>query len=302
MHAGGDEASAGVTAGQGLGTNGQAAGTSGVSPQTVDAEADRRTFIWFGGLTLVIAFVAILSNHTEFERGNADVTSKFAYYELTSVVVLLALMPAGAWITSRGMPGLHSAGRVAGVQLAGFVAFSLVHILAMVALRKLFAVPFFGEAYVFTDAPVRELIYEMRKDAVTYFLLVMFIVLGRELAAKDRALAEAKASAAPKMLTYRSGGRTVMLAAHDVLWAKSEGNYAEIRCGTGRHFVRSTLKAVEEDLLEAGIDARRVHRSYVVAAKSITSMASVGPVTIIMTRDGAEIPVSRRFRSALTDV
>ncbi|NRA30136.1 MAG: LytTR family transcriptional regulator [Parvularculaceae bacterium] len=298
-HPDGDQASSSVTGGTGLGTTGDGPGTNGASPQAIDAEADRRTMIWFGVLTLVIALVALLSANTEVQRAGSGSAGKFALYELSSVVVILALMPAVAWVTSRGMPGLHPLGRVAWVQAVAFVAFSLVHIAAMVALRKLLHEPLFGVGYLFTDAPWRDVIYEMRKDGVTYFILVMFFVLGREMAAKDRALAEAKASAAPKMLTYRSGGRTVMLAASDVLWVKSAGNYAEIRGKMGRYFVRSTLKAVEEDLLEAGIDARRVHRSYVVVASAIVSAVPKGQDMLATTSDGAEVPVSRRFRMAL---
>lgn len=251
-------------------------------------------------MTFAVYTVEFLSVSTEAERGNAVFPGRFAFYDFTSILVILLLMPAVARITSYGAPGVHSWRRVLAVHLGGLLAFSAAHVTAMVLLRKLFAPIIFGEGYTFSDDLSRDFVYELRKDALTYFILVLFLVLGREFAQKDRALAQAKASAAPRMLTFRSGGRTVMLAASDIRWAKAEGNYAEIHSARGRHFVRTTLKAIEDDLAEAGARAVRIHRSYIAVPSAIVEAAPTGKGDLTLTMvDGAEIPVSRRYRDGL---
>ncbi|GGY37420.1 LytTR family DNA-binding domain-containing protein [Parvularcula lutaonensis] len=281
--------------------SGEASGTKPLTPDEEDARADRKTFLWFAGLTVAMLVVGVLSAGTEASRGSPVDPGKMLLWDSTSILVIFALMPAVAQVVSRGMPGVHSWSRIAAVHLLGVVAFSVVHILGMVLLRKLLSPLVFGEPYVFTDNLPREFVYEFRKDALTYFILVMFLILGRELAQKKRALEEAKASAAPRMLTYRSGGRTIMLAAGDVLWAKAEGNYAELHTRSGTYFVRTTLKAVAEDLEGAGAEAVRVHRSYLAVPREVRQAAPTGNGDLRLTMsDGAEVPVSRRYRGGLS--
>lgn len=289
------------TRGHGVGMSGEAPGMAPLTPDEEDRRADRQTFWWFAGLTVAMYLVNILSAMTEAGRGSDVEPAKMALWDGTSILVILALMPFVAAVVSRGMPGVHRWVRIAIVHTAGVLAFSAVHIVAMVGLRKLFHPLIFSGPYIFTDNLPREFVYEFRKDALSYFILTMLIVLGRELAQKSRALAEAKAGAAPRMLTFRSGGRTIFLAAGDVLWAKAEGNYAELHTKQGKHFVRTTLKAVADDLESAGTEAVRVHRSYLAVSKEVREATPSGSGDLKLTMsDGAVVPVSRRYREGLS--
>ncbi|NNU16110.1 LytTR family transcriptional regulator [Parvularcula sp. ZS-1/3] len=289
------------TLGHGVGTSGEASGTAPLTPDEEDRQADRQTFWWFAGLTVAMTLVGVLSAITEAGRGSDVEPAKMALWDGTSILVIFALMPLVAAAVSRGMPGVHRWVRIAGVHAVGVLVFSSLHIAVMVGLRKVLHPVFFGGPYIFTDNLPREFIYEFRKDALTYFILAMLIVLGRELAQKSRALAAAKASAAPRMLTFRSGGRTIFLEAGDVLWAKAEGNYAELHTRQGKHFVRTTLKAVADDLESAGTEAVRVHRSYLAVSKEVREAAPTGSGDLKLTMsDGAEVPVSRRYRDGLS--
>ncbi len=290
-----------MTSGLGSGTSGVAQGTGGgASPVAIDRAADRSTFVLYGVMMIAAFVVAVLSAVTEAGRGSAVDPARLALWDGTSILVILALMPLVARVTTWGTPGVQPWPRVLAVHGAGVLAFSLVHIMGMVMLRKLASPIVFDFAYTFTDNLPREFVYELRKDAISYAILVIFLVLGRELAQIRAELDVARAAAAPRTLTYRSGGATVVLSAADVLWAKSEGNYAEVHSTRQKHFVRTTLKALQDDLVEAGVPAVRVHRSFLVvpAAAQELSPTGSGDHTLVMA-DGAEVPVSRRYRNDL---
>lgn len=297
----GDELRPEGTTGRGLGASGSAAGTSGeANPRLIDQRADRTTFIVYGVMITAFLVVGILSAMTEASRGSSVDPARVAMWDGTSVFVILLLMPLAARFTDHATPGEQSWPRVLAVHAVGVAAFSLLHIAGMVLLRKIGSPIAFHEPYVFSDNLPREIVYEFRKDAMSYTLLVMLLVLGRELAQKNTQLERAKARAAPQVLTYRSGGTTVVFSAADFLWAKAEGNYAEVHSALGKHFVRTTLKGLEDDLVAAGMSAVRVHRSYVVAAEAISKLVPTGNGDSKLTmRDGADVPVSRRYRENL---
>jgi DNA-binding LytR/AlgR family response regulator len=106
----------------------------------------------------------------------------------------------------------------------------------------------------------------------------------------------------------RSGGRTFHARAGDFLSAKAAGNYVEARFagapGAPQGFLaRTTLTALETQLREAGVDARRVHRSWLINGDAIAATAPTGDGDLkIRLRDGSEVPGSRRYRSAIVPV
>lgn len=295
----GDDPQLKMTEGQRRGTSGVPLGTN-VDPRIVERSADRFAIASLMGFTVAILLVEVLSAFTEAGRGIAIDPGKFALWEVTSVAVIVALLPFLPGRVSQGFPGVHPVSRVLVVHGLGVAAFSALHILGMVALRKMLHPVLYGGPYIFSDNLPRELIYEFRKDALTYVMAAAIIVLVREIAAGRKALADAKRAASPQMLTYRSGGRTVMIPAAAILSARAEGNYAVLETATGNHFVRTTLKALLDDLAAAGVEAARVHRSHIVVLSAVREATPTGHGALVLRLvSGGEVPVSRRYREAL---
>ena len=295
----GDASQPKMMSGERVGTSGEAAGTN-EDPRIIEHSADRSAVVVMILLTTASLLVEVLSVFTEAGRGIPVEPWKFTLYEASSVVVILALFPLLPFQVSRGFPGVHPWPRLLAVHGGGVLAFSIVHIAAMVALRKLFYPVFFEGSYVFTDNVLREFTYELRKDALTYVMGAGIVVLVREIAAGRKALSDAKQTASLQMLTYRSGGRTVMLPAARFLSARSEGNYAVLETTDGSHFVRTTLKGLLGDLEQAGVEAIRVHRSHIVAKSALREAIPTGNGDLIVKLEGgSEVPVSRRYRDAL---
>jgi DNA-binding LytR/AlgR family response regulator len=198
-------------------------------------------------------------------------------------------------------PGEHSWRRVIGVHLAACLVFSVAHIALMVAIRKIVFLIAFGAPYIFTDNLLREFIYEFRKDAMSYALIAFFISFGRQLAEQRRELAAAREDAQQsKKLTLKCGGRSVFVKAADIVWAKSASNYVEVKAGGAPHLARATLASIERQLADAGANAVRVHRSWVVNADQIAKIEPTGEGDVkIELKDGTVVPGSRRYRDRL---
>ncbi|VAW01487.1 hypothetical protein MNBD_ALPHA05-2402 [hydrothermal vent metagenome] len=272
------------------------------APHQDDGATDRLSFLWLAGFMAAFLVVDILSKLTEYGRnGVGSEPVYFAIYEITSFVVLLALFPAIAWLTSRATPGQHQWPYVIGAHGAASVIFSLIHVGLMVALRKLAFMLFLPISYTFSDHLPRDLIYEYRKDVLTYALFVFFITFGRQLAQQRREIAAAREDAKrSKKLTLKCGGRSIWVDAKDVCWVRSASNYVEVAANGKTHLARATLAAIERQLADAGANAVRVHRSYVVNTDHIREIRpnGEGDVKIVMSDDQI-IPGSRRFRDRL---
>lgn len=268
----------------------------------VEAQADWRSFWAIVIITAGYAVVNITSRMTELERsGNTALgLADILIFEGGSGVIFIALTPVLIWLT-RLIPLTADTWRWA---LPAYMALSVplsgAHIVVMVWIRKAaFAIR--GEFYRFSDNLPRDIFYEYRKDLLSLALIVMVIQVSRELALRRREAAAAREDARrDKRLTLKCGGRTIWMAAEDLIAAKAAGNYVEIKTETGEHLARTTLGALERQLDEAGIRAARVHRSYLVNLDKILEAAPTGSGDLsIRMKDGSEIPGSRRFREKL---
>ena len=272
------------------------------TPASNDALADRRTFSWIFVFFAAFLVVDILSEATEYDRnGLGQPPAHTAVYEITSVAVILALFPFLCRVTSRVAPGRDDWRAVFAIHAGASIAFSIVHVAAMVALRKIIFLVWFQTPYTFTDNLLRDFIYEYRKDALTYILIVFFITFGRLLDQQRRELAAAREDAKrSQKLTLKCGGRSIWVDASDVLWAKSASNYVEVAANGKTHLARATLTAIETQLADAGAAPVRAHRSYVVNKDHIRAIQPTGEGDVkIEMSDGSMVPGSRRYRDRL---
>jgi DNA-binding LytR/AlgR family response regulator len=215
-------------------------------------------------------------------------------WEGSSVVAILSLFPL-VWMAYWC---LHWRGRPLWQALAIHavigVLFSLGHIGIMVAIR-IAGYAMDGARYDFARGDLGlQLIYEMRKDAITYAVLFAACWV------QDRLLARATPSSAPDRLEVRADGRTLYIDPADVLAVEAAGNYVElIRADTPKALlVRGTLNQFEAQLKPHGFV--RIHRSRLLNRGRIAGFEGTpsGDLRIRMT-DGREIFGSRRYRDNL---
>jgi len=229
-----------------------------------------------------------------------------ATWELSSGLVMLALVPALVWFTRRFPLHLDTLGRHLPWYLLGSVAFSLLHVLAMVALRKLVYASQ-GMVYEFGPWP-RELFYEYLKDVRSFASMVVTVegyrfVLRRwqgeasVLDQPDEGLAQEPAGR-PERFLVRKLGREFLVTANDIEWLQASGNYVNLHMAGRDYPLRSTLGSLEARLDPARFV--RVHRSYMV---NLDQLASIEPMDSgdarLHLKDGTALPCSRRYRESL---
>jgi len=230
-------------------------------------------------------------------------------WEWSSNLVLLALVPLVIaferrfglhWNTWRDNLRWH---------VLASMAFSLVHVTAMVGLRKL-AYASQGGDYVFGNWPL-ELFYEYLKDARSYAAILILVALYRLLLLRlqgEASLLQAPDSGAPvepierpERFLVRKLGKEFLLPAAEVEWLQAWGNYVNLRVRSHDYPLRTTMAAIESRLDPARFV--RVHRSYIVNLDCVQEIESLdsGDARARM-RDGGVVPVSRRYRDGLRRV
>ena len=275
---------------------------SRIDPRKEDIAADRTTFLWVAAFMAFAFTVAVLSDMTDIDRTNRDLpVAHLIIYEATGYFFILAMFPVIAWVASRATPGQHPWRIVIPVHFAASIGVSLAHIGLMVWARKLIFALAYPYPYIFTNNLPESLIYEYRKDILTYSLYLFFIIFGRQLVQQARELAAAREDAKKSQrLTLKCGGRSIWVDAAEVRWVKSASNYVEVAANGKTHLARATLSAIESQLADAGAPAARVHRSYVVNTDHIREIKPTGEGDVkIEMSDGAVIPGSRRYRDRL---
>jgi DNA-binding LytR/AlgR family response regulator len=219
--------------------------------------------------------------------------------EGSSHLVLAALVPALYWFHRRFPP--FPAGRNLLLHALVTVPFSLAHVAAMFLLRWA-AAPLLDRAYPLRFG-VETLLYEYRKDVLTYLILSTAIVaLGRALAAKP-AVAPEPAPAAPEDIptapldrfAVRHKGKDVVVAAHDIAWIEAAGNYAILHVGAAHYDIRSSLARLEAELDPACFV--RVHKSHIVNVRRVREVEPwISGDSRLKLDDGAVVSLSRRYR------
>lgn len=230
-------------------------------------------------------------------------------WEWSSNLALLGLVPAVVaferrfglqWITWHTNLRWH---------VFASVVFSLLHVLAMVGLRKL-AYASQGSEYVFGNWPL-ELFYEYLKDVRSYVAILLMVALYRLLLLRlqgEASLLEAPDVGAPvepierpERFLVRTLGKEFLLPAAEVEWLQAWGNYVNLRVRARDYPLRATMASIEARLDPARFV--RVHRSYIINLDYVQEIEPLdsGDARARM-RDGGQVPVSRRYRDSLRKV
>ncbi|MCG8504361.1 MAG: LytTR family transcriptional regulator [Sphingomonadales bacterium] len=222
-------------------------------------------------------------------------------WEFSSAIGVGALIPAVLWIDRRYPFTAGRWLRYAVLHLGLSAAFSLAHVAIMVGLRKL-VYRLYDRLYDFGNVPV-ELIYEYRKDLVTYVLILVVAYSYRAIVARGRGTAslEAGSGTAPAaiervLVKTRQGRRLVRF--DDVDWLEAAGNYVGLHVGGDTFLLRATLGGLADRLDPARF--ARIHRSFVVNLDRVAEIRSTdsGDYRVRLTT-GNELNMSRRYRANL---
>lgn len=256
-------------------------------------------WLWFSYALMLAAIAVVGATSFWMEAGREASPAPLwplAIDEATSVATVFVLTPLLLRWTIRLDPRRIGWGLVFLGHAAGAIAFSLLHITGMLLAR--FALyPSFGGAYRLDGEPLlMRLLYEGRKDSLTYIGLVVGTWLLKTVFDK-----KARPIPAPLRLEIRDGAKRYWLATNDILWAEAAGNYVELHLADRSLLRRQTLAALENELADR--DFVRIHRSRLVNAQHITATETndSGDFTVTLT-DGRQITGSRRWRSGLDTV
>jgi two-component system, LytTR family, sensor kinase len=131
-----------------------------------------------------------LINMRSMNMNGVDAWKPFLW-ETSSVLVILALIPAIVRVEGRFRLDSKPRGRIVAIHLLSACVFSVVHTAGMVAIRKV-GFLLAGESYNFGNVLVQGF-YEMQKDVVTYMVILLGVFAVREF--RVRRAGELRASA-----------------------------------------------------------------------------------------------------------
>lgn len=109
------------------------------------------------------------------------------------------------------------------------------------------------------------------------------------------------ASATPyaPRITFKSGDRTIVLKAEEIIWIEAEDYYVLIDSLRGRHLVRMPMATFEEKLDPTRF--ARVHRAALVNLAEVKEYRTTEGAVLLMS-DGATVPVSRARRKRVEEL
>ena len=224
-------------------------------------------------------------------------------WEGSSALVILLLIPLVMQV-SRYYP--IESGRWARwlpVHVMACLAFSALHIVVMFGLRFVLIPVITGRDYEPAGSALSNIIYELRKDAVTYALIVFTFHMSRLFENHRMEIEAAREDAQTRhKLTLKCGGRVLRLDIDDIVWVKAASNYVEVHTATGDHLARTTLGGIESQMLASGAKVSRIHRSYLVNPDYVRELIPTGEGDArLLMKDKTEVPASRRYRENWPD-
>ncbi len=210
--------------------------------------------------------------------------------EASSFLAWLVLVPFIVFLTDRLAFARRSFSLLA-LHAGASVLVSITHGGLMFAMRNV-AYRVIDEQYRLSGNLAEVLVYEYRKDAITYAAIVIVYLSLKQMTKRQPARSVAPE---PMMLEVRDGSQTSWIKPDEIDWIEAAGNYVELHGKFGNKLARRTLSDVENQLRLQGFV--RVHRSRLVRKASISTMETrqSGDFEIVL-RSGERIIGSRRYR------
>jgi hypothetical protein len=246
------------------------------------------------------AWVESISTLADFKRTGVEVlywepfTWSFTSFTLTFGLIFLIAKAQSSYPLSYGLFKKNIL-----YHFAFSIIFSMTHVVGMVYLRK--AIYFMNDkSYQFGHWPT-ELVYEYRKDILTYFIILtgiyIYQILIKQMEGEVSLLSENETSNkyTDKVLVKKQG-KEFIINLDQVTTISSGGNYIYLHCNQQVYPLRSTMAKMQDSL-----DPKqfiRVHRSYIANINHIKEIISPSPQEYkIITNDNNSIPLSRNYRN-----
>lgn len=254
----------------------------------------------------LLLFMALANSAVEVmdaqRRGDALAFWEPLTWELSSVGVILLTLPAIWWGCRRWPLHAETWRRRLPLYLLASIGWSLLHVLAMMALRKLVYLGL-GASYVDGAGLVSRLGYEYLKDVRVFFSIVLLEHLmswfGRRQQGEAHLLAAPEDAAPvepverPRHFLVRKLGKEFLVATDDVEYAQASGNYVNLHVRGHDYPLRTTLAALALRLDPSVF--LRCHRSWLVNRHQLRSIEPAdGGDAVLHMADGARVPCSRR--------
>ncbi|HVS77793.1 MAG TPA: LytTR family DNA-binding domain-containing protein [Steroidobacteraceae bacterium] len=242
-----------------------------------------------------VCIVGLLQNvYLSAFTGQPGPLWKVWIYELSSGAVLLALIGPVAWSAAR-FPLLDRTVRSLAAHLLASLVFSVIHVSAMVAIRKgVFAL--LGHSYRF-GPPLNGFAYEFGKDFFTYCFFVGVFTASRWIMGHTPRSMAVEEAGEREGFTVRTTRGNVLVPFAALLHVEASGNYVTLFTAAGDFLHRATMKEVTR-LLPA-TEFARTHRSHLVRLSAIRSIRGRqdGDKSLEL-QDGRRVPLSRTYASA----
>jgi len=267
---------------------------------TINARKAKEIGLWVA-YVLLAANVNATSVLMEHARDGRSITAWEPFvWEYSSGVFILLLIPFVLAVEKRFPFLLNHWKRPLFIHLAASVPFSLAHVGAMVLVRKA-VYAMMERRYDFGDAPI-ELLYEWRKDVLTYGFII-FVVnayrVFRERHEGDANFVDRPATPDQTLPGFRvtKNGRDIYVTAGDIDWIEAAGNYVVLHSGDKTFMMRQTMAALEERLSSQSFI--RVHRSVMVNLDCVEAARAEGGRYRLALKSGETIAVSKRLAPAV---
>jgi len=289
-----------------------------VAPAPRFSEADirrllTRQILVFGGITLATCTTNVFTALSNYAREGIRLAWwKPALWEYSSAALILALIPALAWLYRRAPLNGQTWRWAVPLHLAVTPVFSLVHVGGMVLLRKVgYALM---HAHYDFGAWWPDWFYEYRKDLVAYVLIVGGLQAFRtyrqwlesQIAAPPAPAEAPRANNEPlaqepaplERLVVKKLNREFILNASDIDRIDANGNYVTIYAQGNAWPLRESMATLERRLDPARF--ARVHRGHIVNLDRVREIQpwDSGDYRIKLA-DGSFVNFSRRYRSRL---
>ncbi len=262
---------------------------------------------WFS-INMVVLATTILM---ERSRDGKPLAAWEAFcWEISSIVLVLLLIPVGIWVNDRWFVKVSFKARLL-LHILATLPFSIVHVAGMVAIRQ-FWYSFMGSQYRFGELPL-EFFYEYRKDAQAY-LTISLVVFGyrlivRRLQGEASYLAESdeaesqfdgEPQSPPEHLLIKKLGREFLIQTSDIKWIEASGNYANLHIKTHVYPMRVTMEKLEKRLPDNFL---RIHRSTIVNMKHIKEVEALDSGDHqVRLLGGIDLVLSRRYRESFKNL
>ena len=215
--------------------------------------------------------------------------------EATSFGSWIVLLPVILWGASR----IARLGKPVPIIIGHAVMCVLVSLAhsAVMFLARAVSFDLAGGRYGLSSPPFDMLIFELRKDVITYVSVVLVFHIAQRLVATSEA-GTGETGHSSGLIEVRDGTKTIWLKPDEIDLVVAAGNYVELHGVFGTKLVRRTMAEIEE--LTAPLGFVRVHRSRLVRKASISSIETrqSGDFEIVL-RSGNSVGGSRRFRANL---